>query len=100
MAHKTRPPEAGDPRRLGNSLDLDSRENTRDHHEVQRVHLTRLAVHLHALGPRATFEFIAELAALYGPAVVDRLEAYGRLDRYMLTLIGGDIFPPEWGPGL
>lgn len=50
--------------------------------------------HLHELGPRATYEFIAELARAHGDDVVRRLERYGKLDPTVLRACGGDRLPP------
>lgn len=55
--------------------------------------LQYLAEHLHQLGARAVHEFVVELATAYGGDVVDRLEAYGRIDPRILRALGGDRFP-------
>jgi len=51
---------------------------------------------LHALGPRAVGEFIAELAAKTGSASVmdDQLDNYLRLDPQVVMALGADRFPP------
>ena len=53
------------------------------------------ARHLHRLGPRAVYEFLAELATAHGieDDVLLRLEAYRRLTRAQLAVTGGDRFP-------
>src|SRR5690348_15609716 len=44
--------------------------------------------HLHRLGERALHEFIIELATAFGPVVIDRLEAYRRIDLGLLRAVG------------
>ena len=56
--------------------------------------MQRMAQHLHGLGPRAVYEFIAELARAHGDDVVRRLEGYHKLDPAVLRALGGDRFPP------
>jgi len=56
------------------------------------------SVHLHRLGPRATAEFIFEIAVRYGAEreVLDLLDDYRlRLTVDMLRQVGGDKFPPR-----
>jgi hypothetical protein len=48
--------------------------------------------HLHALGPRAVFELLRELAA--GADLHKRLERYGRLDAGIVKRLGADEMPP------
>jgi hypothetical protein len=56
------------------------------------LRLRYLASRLHELGPRPTFEFLAE--ALQGAPILDRLEAYGRLDPETVRALGADALPP------
>jgi hypothetical protein len=58
--------------------------------------LQRLAQHLHRLGERAVYEFVAELVAAYGPEIAERLAQYQRLDPSVLRALGGDrlLSPP------
>ena len=51
--------------------------------------------HLHALGPRATAEAIAEIAARIGglPAITAILNEYRNLNPTHLRATGGDRFP-------
>lgn len=67
---------------------------------VDRMRLERGADHLCRLGPRATAEFLAELAAAgeYMPALLDRLDGYRhRLSPATLRAVSGDRFPQR-GP--
>jgi hypothetical protein len=60
------------------------------------MRLQRGADHLHKLGPRATAEFLAELASRIGggPAISALLyEFERRLTPEMLAVTGGDRFP-------
>jgi hypothetical protein len=52
-----------------------------------------LAAHLHALGPRATYELLREIAA--GADIFERLERYGQLDRDVVEALGADRMPPR-----
>ena len=70
----------------------------RHHHPLDALRLQRGAEHLHDLGPRAMAEFFHELAAQNGgmPATLALLNEYQRrLSPAMLTLVGGDRFPPR-----
>lgn len=51
--------------------------------------------HLHALGPRALFEFVIELAEPVGeiPFLLGRLEAYHEITPELLRAVGADRFP-------
>ena len=51
--------------------------------------------HLHALGPRATAEALAEIAARIGglPAITAVLNEYRALSPHKLRATGGDRFP-------
>ncbi len=65
---------------------------------LDQMRLQRGAEHLHTLGPRATAEFLAEVAAAIGgmPAILGRLNEYQRrLNPEMLRATGGDRFPPR-----
>ncbi len=56
----------------------------------------RSVARLHALGPRALGEFLAELAAermLRGP-IEDKLEAYAELTPAMIGAVQADRWPP------
>jgi hypothetical protein len=56
------------------------------------------AEHLHCLGPRATAEFLVEIAGPKDaiPAIMDLLAEYEwRLTPAMLGATGGDHFPPR-----
>ena len=57
---------------------------------LDRLHLQRGAEHLHALGPRATAEFLAEVGHRIGgtPCILG-------LTPRMVRLAGGDRFPPR-----
>ena len=56
----------------------------------------RQVEHLHRLGPRAVAEFLIEIARGTGQSsfIMDRLQAYARLDPEILRAVGGDRFPP------
>jgi hypothetical protein len=56
------------------------------------LRLQFLAGRLHALGPRSTFEFLAEIAG--GADMFERLERYARLDPDIVHALGGDVMPP------
>lgn len=56
-------------------------------------HVRRLAERIHAGGPRPLGELIAEVIAAH-PELVERVEAYARLDPAALRLLGADRFPP------
>ena len=63
---------------------------------LDRLHLQRGAEHLHALGPRATAEFLAEVGHRIGgtPCILGLLgEFEQRLTPRLLRLAGGDRFP-------
>ena len=66
-------------------------------HPIDRLHLQRGAEHLHALGPRATAELLAEVADKIGglPAILSTLDEYQRFSPRLLRLTGGDRFPPR-----
>ena len=53
--------------------------------------------HLHGLGPRATAEAIAEIAARIGglPAITGILNEYRRLSPGQVRIAGADRFPPR-----
>jgi len=53
-----------------------------------------LCRHLHALGPRCTFELIVQLAADYGDGVLVRLGQYERLSPEIAQVLGATRFPP------
>jgi hypothetical protein len=62
------------------------------------LRLRRGVEHLHRLGPRATAEFLAEIAAQSGGVapIIELLAAYERrITVDMLRAIGGDRFPPR-----
>ena len=61
-----------------------------------RVVRARLVEHLHALGPRATFEFINEIARAHeiGAEVDALLETYGELDPQIVAALGAHDIPP------
>jgi hypothetical protein len=63
-----------------------------------RLRLQRGAEHLCRLGPRATAEFLGEVADRVGgmPCILDRLSEYERrLSPVLLRAAGGDRFPPR-----
>ena len=63
---------------------------------LDRLRLDHGAQHLHDLGPRATAEFLMELAASIGglPATMRLLAEYqNRLSPDLLRAAGGDRFP-------
>ena len=65
---------------------------------LARLRLQRGAEHLCRLGPRATAEFLAEVAGRIGgaPCILDRLAEYEqRLSPTLLRSVGGDRFPPR-----
>ena len=65
---------------------------------LDALRLQQGAEHLHTLGPRATAEFLHELAAQIGgmPATLALLTEYRRrLSPAMLALVAGDRFPPR-----
>ena len=65
---------------------------------LDRLRLQRGAAHLHALGPRAVAELLAEVAQSIGgtPSILDRLQEYERrLSPAMVSVAGGDRFPPR-----
>lgn len=61
------------------------------------LRLQRGAEHLHALGPRAVAEFLAEVSGKIGglPAIQSLLVEYQRLTPGMVRAAGGDRFPPR-----
>ena len=61
------------------------------------MRLQRGAAHLHALGPRATAEFLAEIAGKIGAegAIQSLLVEYQRLTPEMIRAVGADRFPPR-----
>jgi len=55
-----------------------------------------MALRLHRLGPRATFELLDELARAHpeiAPDIDRRLERYAQLSPALLRATGGDRFP-------
>ena len=58
--------------------------------------LERMVERVHALGPRAVGELLAEIAAVTGQhvRVVDLVEEYAALDPAVLRAVGADHFPP------
>lgn len=54
---------------------------------------------MHALGPRAVAEFLAEVSGAIGglPAIQSLLVEYQRLTPGMVRAAGGDRFPPRAG---
>jgi hypothetical protein len=61
------------------------------------LRLQRQAEHLHALGPRTLYEFIAEIGAACScrSEIDTRLTAYARITPEMLRCCGGDRMPPR-----
>jgi hypothetical protein len=67
-------------------------------HPITRLRLQRDVEHLHALGSRATVEFIVDLTERIGglPAALALLAEYERrLTPEMIRLAGGDRFPRQ-----
>jgi hypothetical protein len=66
-------------------------------HTTNLLRLQHGAEHLHALGARATAEFLAELADRIGglPAIHGLLHEYRRISPEMVRHAGGDAFPPR-----
>jgi hypothetical protein len=67
-------------------------------HPITRLRLQRDVEHLHALGSRATAEFIVDLTEKIGglPAALALLAEYERrLTPEMIRLAGGGRFPPR-----
>jgi hypothetical protein len=64
---------------------------------LDQIRLQRGAAHLHCLGPRATFEFLLELAEKIGglPATIGLLIEYQRKSPALLRAVGGDRFSPR-----
>jgi hypothetical protein len=64
---------------------------------LDQVRLQRGAAHLHCLGPRATLEFLLELAGKIGgmPATLGLLIEYQRKSPALLRATSGDRFPPR-----
>lgn len=64
-------------------------------HTINLLRLRHGAEHLHALGARATAEFLAELAERIGglPAIHGLLHEYRRISPAMVRFAGGDTFP-------
>ena len=64
---------------------------------ADRPRFEQAVKHLHSLGPRATAEALAEIAAKIGglPAIVGVLNDYQRLSPALLRAAGGDRFPPR-----
>ena len=58
------------------------------------VRLRHLTGRLYALGPRPTFEFLAEIVA--GADLFERLERYAELDPAIVRAVGGDTLPPPF----
>jgi hypothetical protein len=67
-------------------------------HHLDRLRLQRRVEHLHALGPRATAEFLAEIGRRIGgmPCILTTLDEYQhRLTPAMTRRAGDDRFPPR-----
>ena len=65
---------------------------------LDHMRLQRGAAHLHALGPCALAEYLAEVASAIGggPCIIGRLTEYERrLTPAMVRRAGGDRFPPR-----
>ena len=60
-------------------------------------HFERMVEHLHRLGPRPVGELLIEIAIATGQSslVMDRLQAYARLNPEIVNFVGGDHFPPS-----
>lgn len=62
------------------------------------LRMQRGVEHLHGLGPRATAEFLGDVADQIGgwPTIIALLGEYERrLSPAMLRAVGGDRFPPQ-----
>jgi hypothetical protein len=88
------PPDKRRPAPLAGGNGADSQQTRQGHHIAVPQRAQRLAQHLHGLGARAIYEFIAEIASVYGDGVIVRIERYATLDRDILAVTGGDRFPP------
>jgi hypothetical protein len=68
-----------------------------DHPDLRDTRFERNVGRLHAMGPRALAEFLAELGAdsYRMTAIESALERYGRLDPDIVRGLGGDHFPPR-----
>jgi len=76
----------------GEARELDPlRQTIEFRRSIPPVRLQRLVARLHALGPRATFELLREIAA--GADLFSRLEAYAKLDPNTLRALSGDALP-------
>ena len=64
---------------------------------LDRLRLERGARRLHALGPRAVAELLAEVGRHTGaqPFILARLAAYGRLTPALVRAAGADGFTPS-----
>ena len=64
---------------------------------ISRIRLQRGVERLHALGPRATAELLAEVGLRIGgmPAIFTVLTEYERLTPQALRAAGGDRFPRQ-----
>ncbi len=65
---------------------------------LDRLRMERGATHLHRLGARATFEFLAEAAEAAGsvPGILQRLAEHERnLTPAMIRAAGADRMPPR-----
>jgi hypothetical protein len=56
------------------------------------VRLRQLTSRLHRLGPRPTYEFLAEV--VQGAPLIERFERYAKLDPEMVHALGADTLPP------
>lgn len=88
---KTRRTPAGSRRSVA-TLPKTSLANARQN-TLRQLRLQNLSRHLYELGPRSVLEFVSEVAATFGEDVVERLEAYGRLDAAALRALGADSLP-------